>query len=137
MYLLMFVGVVAVDGSPVPVHIRTAARLLVPSELPHYRRRLSSRSGPDAGAVPSGHAGLHIQPVRLPAGRIYGVSSVGHFEGRSAKENYAIAYQNICMFIQYTLLLGRVGLESQRNCPFNIAANNVLLWNLTRRMSQD
>lgn len=85
MYLLMFVGVVAVDGRPVPVHIRAAARLLVPSELPHYRRRLSSRSGPDAGAVPSGHAGLHIQPVRLPAG-LYGVSSVGHFEGRSAKE---------------------------------------------------
>lgn len=85
MYLLMFVGVVAVDGRPVPVHIRAAARVLVSARLPHYRRRLSSRSGPDAGAVPSGHAGLHIQPVRLPAG-LYGVSLVGHFEGRSAKE---------------------------------------------------
>lgn len=77
---MVFVVVVAVDERPVPVHIRAAARLLVSTELPHYRRRLSSRSGPDAGAVPSGHAGLHIQPVRLPAG-LYGVSFSGAFRG--------------------------------------------------------
>jgi hypothetical protein len=74
LYLLpLCLSVTALNRSSVPVRLRAADGVLVPSELPYHCS--NSGSSADAGAVSAGDAGVHVRTVRLSAG-LHGVSTV-------------------------------------------------------------